>query len=141
MPSKLFAYGTLRQGVAPAEIARAVARLQRVGRGIARGRLFDLGAYPGAVFAGAGAAAEATTWCSEIPGEIYEVPDVAIWGELDGYEGFEPSDPAASLFVRRQIEVRLCEGGEGAICWAYEYNRPVEFALQTEAAIACEQKT
>ena len=65
---------------------------------------------------------------------------MAIWSELDGYEGFEPSDPAASLFVRRQIEVRLSESGESAICWAYEYNRPVEFALQTGAANACEHK-
>jgi gamma-glutamylcyclotransferase (GGCT)/AIG2-like uncharacterized protein YtfP len=141
MLSKLFAYGTLRQGAAPAEIAHAVARLRWVGTGVVRGRLFDLGAYPGAVFAVPGATAEAAALCGEIAGEIYEVPDMAIWRELDGYEGFEASDPAASLFVRRQIEVRPSEGGELAICWAYEYNRPVEFVLQTGAANAFEQKT
>jgi len=139
MPSKLFAYGTLRQGTAPVEIAQAVARLRRVGSGVARGQLFDLGVYPGAVFAGAGVAAAAR--CGEIAGEIYEVPDSRTWGELDGYEGFEPSDPAASLFVRRQIEVRLCESGERAICWAYEYNRPVEFVLEPGTANTREQKT
>jgi hypothetical protein len=37
--------------------------------------------------------------------------------------------------------VRPSEGGELAICWAYEYNRPVEFVLQTGAANAFEQKT
>jgi gamma-glutamylcyclotransferase (GGCT)/AIG2-like uncharacterized protein YtfP len=141
MPSRLFAYGTLRQGVAPAEIAHAVATLRRAGRGVARGRLFDLGAYPGAVFAAAGAVAEATEGCGQIAGEVYEVTDPGIWGELDRYEGFEPSDPAASLFTRRQIEVTLSDGGERAICWAYEYNQPVDFALQPAAENALEQKT
>ena len=135
MSIRLFAYGTLRQGSAPAEIAAAVASLRSVGRGIARGRLYSLGAYPGASFAVRGAAEAAMTdgWI-EIEGEVYEVPDARVWQELDAYEGFEPSDPAASLFLRREIDVRMIDGGEIAVCWAYEYNCPAEIALQHTAS-------
>jgi len=145
MSIRLFAYGTLRQGSAPAEIAETVASLRPVGRGIARGRLYDLGAYPGASFAVRDAAATAgADGCIEIEGEIYEVPDARIWQELDAYEGFEPSDPAASLFVRREIDVRMIDGGEIAVCWAYEYNRPAEISLLHNAPtsrVSLEPKT
>jgi gamma-glutamylcyclotransferase (GGCT)/AIG2-like uncharacterized protein YtfP len=141
MPSRLFAYGTLRQGVAPAEIAHAVARLRRVGTGVTPGRQFDLGEYPGSWFAAPGAAAAAPMEWGEIAGEVYDVRDPEIWAQLDRYEGFEASDPAASLFIRRQIEVTLHDGGVPVICWAYEYNRPVEFALQPAAENASPQKT
>ena len=143
MSIRLFAYGTLRQGSAPAEIAAAVASLRSVGRGIARGRLYSLGAYPGASFeirgataggAAAAVGAERIEGWIEIEGEVYEVPDARVWQELDAYEGFEPSDPAASLFLRREIDVRMIDGGEIAVCWAYEYNRPAEIALQHTAS-------
>ena len=118
MSTRLFAYGTLRQGgSAPAEIAAAVATLRPLGKGVARGQLYDLGAYPGAVFAGD------TLGATDIDGEVYEVPDASTWQQLDAYEGFEPGDLASSLFVRRQIDVRMAEGGGDAVCWAYEYNR------------------
>jgi gamma-glutamylcyclotransferase (GGCT)/AIG2-like uncharacterized protein YtfP len=133
MSLRLFAYGTLRQGSAPAEIAEAVRKLQHLGRGIARGHLYDLGAYPGAIFAVRDAGASGAEGYAEIEGEIYEAPDATIWQALDAYEGFEPGDPAASLFVRREIEVRMIESGENALCWAYEYNRPAQIALQHSA--------
>ena len=49
MSDTLFAYGTLRPGHAPDEIAPAVEKLRRVGEGFVTGVLYDLGNYPGAV--------------------------------------------------------------------------------------------
>ena len=121
MSMRLFAYGTLRAGLAPPEIAEAVARLQPLGKGAARGRLYDLGAYPGAVFALAG-----NETAVDIEGEVYEVPDAGTLRRLDAYEGFEADNPDTSLFIRRQIEVRMVGDGESVGCWAYEYNWPVE---------------
>jgi gamma-glutamylcyclotransferase (GGCT)/AIG2-like uncharacterized protein YtfP len=118
MSIRLFAYGTLRQGHALREIAEAAAQLRPIGKGVARGRLYDLGAYPGAVFASGEDA-------GEIEGEVFEVPDEAVLRALDAYEGFEPDDPAASLFVRIPIEVRMAGRGDSVFCWAYQYNRPV----------------
>jgi gamma-glutamylcyclotransferase (GGCT)/AIG2-like uncharacterized protein YtfP len=116
MATRLFAYGTLRTGKAPAEIAATVSRLNLLGPAIARGQLHDLGEYPGAIFSAS---------AGEIPGEVYEVPDASAWAAIDSYEGFYPEDHAASLFVRREIEVRVASTGETVLCWAYEYNRPL----------------
>jgi len=115
MSTRFFAYGTLRQGQAPEEIALAVARLVPLGRGMARGRRFDLGAYPGAVFSDASG--------DVVEGEMYEVPDDGLWMDLDAYEGFDPNDRVGSLFVRKQVTVRIMESEEEVLCWAYEYNR------------------
>jgi gamma-glutamylcyclotransferase (GGCT)/AIG2-like uncharacterized protein YtfP len=132
MSKGLFVYGTLRQGRFPAEIAAAVGRLRLVGRGVAWGRLYDLGEYPGASFGMPAAETKepdtetaVAAGCTSIEGEVYEVPDARTWRELDAYEGFEPNNPAASLFVRREIEVKM-SSGERVVCWAYEYNRRVE---------------
>jgi gamma-glutamylcyclotransferase (GGCT)/AIG2-like uncharacterized protein YtfP len=113
MTSRFFAYGTLRQGHAPVEIASSVERLSPLGRGVARGRCIDLGAYPGAIFDDTG---------DEIEGEVYDVPNDSIWAELDAYEGFEPENPAASLFIRKLLTVRRIDGTGDVLCWAYEYN-------------------
>ena len=45
----------------------------------------------------------------------------------DEYEGFDPSDPRASLFIRKRRYVQL-EDGRRIFCWVYAYNRPVKLA-------------
>jgi gamma-glutamylcyclotransferase (GGCT)/AIG2-like uncharacterized protein YtfP len=129
MPARLFVYGTLRQGQAPPEIASAVAQLQPLGRGVARGRLYNLGAYPGALFA-------SDPDASTIDGEVYAVPNEGVLQALDNYEGFAPDNPEESLFVRKQIEIRMTSTGETTPCWAYEYNQPVEFRQPVEEPAA-----
>lgn len=115
----LFSYGTLLPGLAPAEIRPTVQRLRRVGKGFVRGQLFDLGEYPGAVLGRSG---------SPIAGQIFELPDdPEVLHRLDEYEGFNPSDPRASLFIRKRRYVRL-EDGRRIFCWVYAYNRPVKSA-------------
>jgi gamma-glutamylcyclotransferase (GGCT)/AIG2-like uncharacterized protein YtfP len=118
MRARLFVYGTLRKGHAPPEIADAVAQLEPLGKGVARGQLYDLGAYPGAVF-------ESGPNAAPIEGEVYAVPDERALRALDTYEGYIPDDPEESLFLRLQIEVRMAATGDTAVCWAYQYNQPI----------------
>jgi len=88
--------------------------MRRIGSGNVRGRLYDLGNYPGAVLNKAG---------SSISGEVFELPDSPdILGKLDEYEGFDPANPQGSLFVRKRRLVSL-NGGKKKWCWIYVYNR------------------
>jgi gamma-glutamylcyclotransferase (GGCT)/AIG2-like uncharacterized protein YtfP len=108
--SKLFVYGTLRQGFEPhTYLRRQSARF--LGQGIITGRLYDLGEYPGAV-------------PSDLPGdELYDLPDPhAHLQVLDEVEEFDPDHPETSLFVRRPAEVRL-KTGEKVEAWVYFLSR------------------
>src|SRR5690348_2126047 len=114
MADYIFFYGTLLPERAPAEISGAVQRLKRVGRGVVKGELFNLGAYPGAKL---DPGARTT-----IKGEVFEIPsDRSLLRELDRYEGFQPSRRANSLFIRKRFPVRLHD--RTLRCWIYEYNR------------------
>lgn len=108
--SKLFVYGTLRQGFEPhIYLRRQSARF--LGQGIITGRLYDLGEYPGAV--------PSDLPGDEIQGELYELPDPdAHLQVLDEVEEFDPDHPETSLFVRRPAEVRL-RTGEKIEAWVY----------------------
>ena len=114
MPEYLFAYGTLQPGLAPSEIASVVEKLRFVGEGWANGALYDLGAYPGAVFA--------ENLLQKIHGIVYELPnDAESLNRLDQYEGPE----------YRRIERQVTPDAGGALtCWVYDYlGRPGEDRL------------
>lgn len=114
MRNYLFAYGTLCPPFAPVEISSAVRRLRPVGPGVMRGKLYDLGEYPGAVLDPKAS--------SSISGELFQLPaDPGILRQLDLYEGFNPQDPQQSLFVR-QLRTATTSGGRRVRCWVYEYN-------------------
>jgi gamma-glutamylcyclotransferase (GGCT)/AIG2-like uncharacterized protein YtfP len=111
----LFSYGTLLPKHAPREIAPTVRKLRRVGQGFVRGRLYDLGDYPGAVLTRSGPL---------IRGLVFELPeDPEVLERLDQYEEFNRSRPKASLFVRKRRVVQL-QDGRKIYCWIYAYNRP-----------------
>jgi gamma-glutamylcyclotransferase (GGCT)/AIG2-like uncharacterized protein YtfP len=111
---RLFVYGTLRVGRAPAGLAGWLAPLARRPATVA-GRLLDLGAYPGAILAPVGAGEPTPA----IVGELVEVPRARL-PELDRYEGYDPADPCRSLFVRERTEALLDDGGRVA-CWVYTW--------------------
>jgi gamma-glutamylcyclotransferase (GGCT)/AIG2-like uncharacterized protein YtfP len=101
----LFAYGTLQPGLAPGEIAPVVEKLRPVSEGFTFGRLYDLGAYPAAIFD------PASAWI--IYGTVHELPeDAMILDRLDAYEGPE--------YVRIEQLVTLAAGGVVS-CWVYDY--------------------
>jgi gamma-glutamylcyclotransferase (GGCT)/AIG2-like uncharacterized protein YtfP len=120
MTHHLFVYGTLSPRHAPPEIAPTVKRLRPVGRASVRGRLYDLGEYPGAVLS--------KNSRSVIRGEVFELPgDQSTLTSLDDYEGFEPAKPRSSLFLRRTWPVTM-DDGTRLRCWVYVYNGDMKSA-------------
>jgi putative glutamine amidotransferase len=114
--SYLFVYGTLRPGHAPAWVAPHVDRCTVVGTGRTRGKLYDLGNYPGAIIDPA---------CADcIRGLVLQIPDEATLKTLDKYEGYKPHDVAGSLFVRTECDVTL-DDGKTIRAAVYVYNRDV----------------
>jgi gamma-glutamylcyclotransferase (GGCT)/AIG2-like uncharacterized protein YtfP len=114
MSEYLFAYGTLRPGCAPVQVATLAAKLRPAGDGWIHGRLYDLGGYPGAV---PDASAE-----RKIFGTVIELPDDPDFlRRLDAYEECDPFAPDTSEYVRVLIEVELAGGGT-VECWFYRYN-------------------
>jgi gamma-glutamylcyclotransferase (GGCT)/AIG2-like uncharacterized protein YtfP len=116
MSDYLFVYGTLLPELAPQAVLNEVRQFIWLGRGVARGRLYDLGAYPGAIL---DAAAE-----TRIVGQVCRLPDnPEVLEALDAYEGYYYADPRPdSLFVRATTRVSLADGRE-LDCWIYIYNR------------------
>jgi gamma-glutamylcyclotransferase (GGCT)/AIG2-like uncharacterized protein YtfP len=109
----LFVYGTLLPEYAPVEISKVVDQLHLVGRGQIRGRLYDLGDYPGAILDNSSAL---------ISGQLFELPDDEnVIASLDWYEGFYPDDLDRSLFIRTKTQAFLLDGRK-IECWTYVYN-------------------
>ena len=101
--SLLFVYGTLRPFSAVA-MARRLRRIARyLGPAATRGRLYDLGSFPGLRAArGRG---------ETVFGDVYRVADSRLFGVLDRYE---------ARFVRERCSVKLA-GGARRSAWTYRY--------------------
>ena len=115
---KLFVYGTLRRGF-PLHPRLGKKSVRYLGKGKIRGRLYDLGEFPGAL--------PSSSPDAEIEGEVYELLDGdKQLRELDVLEEFYPNRPDDSLFVRRLTDVRL-HGGQHVKAWVYFLpKRPVK---------------
>jgi gamma-glutamylcyclotransferase (GGCT)/AIG2-like uncharacterized protein YtfP len=121
MTDRLFVYGTLHPSRAPAGIAPTVALLKPLGPATLRGRLLNLGAYPGLILPGS----------DEIPGELFALPDdpalrARVWAALDAYEDFRPDAPDSSLFTRALTRVTLPDG-DSQTAWVYLFNQSVRY--------------
>ena len=116
MPEYLFLYGTLLPELAPPLLRTSLATLRRLGLGAVPGCLYDLGPYPGAILD--------PNAVTRVRGQVFELPDDrAVLPLLDAYEGFDPGNPARSLYVREKRPITLADGGH-LDCWVYAYNRP-----------------
>ena len=115
MNRKLFVYGTLRRD-AKHELSSLLERHARfVGRGAVRGKLYDLGDYPGLRSEEDG----------RVLGDVYEINEKSwsfIIHRLDEYEGCSPSDPEPHEYRRDIVPVYL-RGGRTLSAWAYVLNR------------------
>ncbi len=101
----LFTYGTLMRGF---RLHRLLAgRAQFLGRGRVKGRIIDLGSYPGALPDPGGT----------LHGEIYRVVDPALWAALDSAEGAQ--------YHRREVIVRS-EDGRDLATGIYWYIGPLD---------------
>ena len=105
-PVLLFTYGTLMRGYT---LHRVLAGAVLVGEGHVRGRLLDLGSYPGLV-EGEG----------QVRGELYRLPGPELMATVDREEGYN--------FERGPITVTLGDGRTSR-AWAYRYRGPRERAV------------
>jgi gamma-glutamylcyclotransferase (GGCT)/AIG2-like uncharacterized protein YtfP len=103
----LFTYGTLMRGYGLHHVLGRQA--QFVGVASARGRLLDLGRYPGVVD-GRG----------RVTGEVYRLRNPQVLPALDRAEGVQ--------FLRGHTLVTLADG-ERARAWIYRYRGPRERAV------------
>jgi gamma-glutamylcyclotransferase (GGCT)/AIG2-like uncharacterized protein YtfP len=110
----LVLYGSLRAGQPSFARLGLGRRLKRLGPVRFRGRMYDLGDYPGVVLApGAGL----------VCAELHRITDPGLLTELDAFELYRPNDPGpydpstgqGSLFVRETIRL----GGVGAQVYLY----------------------
>ena len=108
---KVFVYGTLLKGMSRYEI---LADSHFIGHATTKGVLYDLGAFP-AIRQGN----------SVVYGELYEVSEEKL-GILDGIEGYSPEDEHHSLYVRKEVNVKLLSDGSQEKAFAYFYNRDLE---------------
>lgn len=112
MSEWLFVYGTLRKDTANSMHHMLGRGATFVARARARGRLYDLGEYPGLV------ASDAGTW---VHGDVYELADPrTALARLDDYEGCGPDDAKPHEYERVRCEV-LMETGAREIAWVYVY--------------------
>jgi gamma-glutamylcyclotransferase (GGCT)/AIG2-like uncharacterized protein YtfP len=117
MTNRLFVYGTLLSTARHPMGARLQREARLVGPATMRGRLYDLGSYPGLV--------EADGGDSLVHGEVYALNTPAVtlrW--LDVYEGVLPGRPVYSPYERIVRPVRLASG-ETVDSWLYLYRKSV----------------
>jgi gamma-glutamylcyclotransferase (GGCT)/AIG2-like uncharacterized protein YtfP len=123
MTALVFFYGTLMSGFRRPGRARLDHSLKLVGRGSVPAALFDLGIYPAAIPA----------HDSRVFGEVHEMLDSdAVLSALDEIEGYRPSQPDASLYVRAEMPV-VIDGGRESTAWVYLYNAPLGKAQRIES--------
>jgi gamma-glutamylcyclotransferase (GGCT)/AIG2-like uncharacterized protein YtfP len=109
--SLLFVYGTLRPFVAIPMARWLATAAHYVGPARVRGRLYDLGRYPGMH-----AARGSREW---VVGDVYRVPNPRVLRVLDLYEAGSRVRPQ---FVRTRCVVRTRRAG-GRAAWVYLYRR------------------
>ncbi|HXM04598.1 MAG TPA: gamma-glutamylcyclotransferase family protein [Chthoniobacterales bacterium] len=106
----LAVYGTLRRRSVFQRLPLAVSRLQFLGCGLIRGRLFWQRTYPALI-----------QEHGIVQVELFQIVDANVWDKLDLYEGCDPSNLAASLFIRRQVLL----WNPRVWAWAYFLNRQI----------------
>jgi len=112
----LFVYGTLLD--ADNEFAIFMRKhCNFVKKGKFKGRLYDMGEYPGAI---ADDNAE-----SYVYGSIYLMDNAPeVFDKLDDYEGFGPEQEQPNLFIRQLMNIET--DTKPVLCWVYFYNREVD---------------
>ena len=116
MSEHVFVYGTLMSPFNRPGRQRVTPKLNYAGRGTINAALFDLGIYPAAV----PAHDQSVVW-----GEVYQTNDApSVLSTLDEIEGYRPTEPDRSLYMRTLTDVTL-EDGSVQKAWAYFYNAPL----------------
>jgi gamma-glutamylcyclotransferase (GGCT)/AIG2-like uncharacterized protein YtfP len=114
----LFVYGSLRSGFRSPVYEYISRFFHFIGEAKVKGKLFDMGSYPGGVPANDD---------SYIIGELYKVQDESefSWaiGQLDDYEGVNVESDEVQLYRRELTDVFI--NNEIIPAWIYWYNGDV----------------
>lgn len=105
---RIFLYGTLRRG-ASRDATRFYSGVEFIVTARVRGRLYDLGEYPGLRLDGT------ADW---VVGEVFDVTPGALAG-LDEWEGIPAGATEGGEYRRLRADV-VTEGGGTLPCWVYE---------------------
>jgi gamma-glutamylcyclotransferase (GGCT)/AIG2-like uncharacterized protein YtfP len=119
----LFVYGTLLNGNNSygAYLQQHCTLLQS---GKLRGRLYDIGEYPGAI--------PDTSADQCVHGSIYLIDEPEkILAFIDDYEGFGPNQDQPNLFIRIMVSVETTDAP--IECWVYIYNLPIAGLMLIES--------
>jgi gamma-glutamylcyclotransferase (GGCT)/AIG2-like uncharacterized protein YtfP len=109
--SYLFVYGTLLKSLnLPAHQHYLAKGTTYIGTGTFRGKLYNVGEYPGAV--------HSQNLPDKIYGEIYSFADWSVIMALDAYEG---CDEVPAEFIRTRVPVQL-DNGVCVDAFIYLYN-------------------
>lgn len=111
-PRHLFVYGSLMRASRSPYAQLLKARAQFVSEGWTPGRLYHLGRYPGAVFAG--------DCTRKVHGELFLLRNEAVLRALDAYEGCDEHGSKSGQFYRDVVDVQLARGGR-LRAWAYPF--------------------
>jgi gamma-glutamylcyclotransferase (GGCT)/AIG2-like uncharacterized protein YtfP len=114
--SHLFVYGTLlSEGNEFAAFLMENSILH--GPGKFKGKLYDIGEYPGAIYQPSSE--------YDVHGQVFLMnqPEM-ILRRLDDYEGFGEDQPEPNEFIRTLIEVETNDNPVN--CWAYLYQLPTD---------------
>ncbi|MEO6979433.1 MAG: gamma-glutamylcyclotransferase family protein [Mucilaginibacter sp.] len=91
-----------------------------------KGKLYDIGEYPGAI--------AAINGNNYVHGKIYRLNNAEqVFKQLDYYEGFGPEEAQPNLFTRALLTIEV--GTETVECWVYLYNLPVAGLTLIESGI------
>lgn len=121
----LFVYGTLLRKENPFG-EYLLKQSKHIGLGKFRGRLFDIGEYPGAIYD-----PESNTY---VHGSIVSLDNIEeTFKILDDYEGFGEDQQQPNEFIRKLVEIEC--NYESVNCWVYLYNLPVNELLCIDSGI------
>jgi gamma-glutamylcyclotransferase (GGCT)/AIG2-like uncharacterized protein YtfP len=121
----LFVYGTLRAGSNTPLAQRLAREASYAGVAHFRGRLYDLGRYPGAVpssFVG-----------DRVVGDLYRLRRPALLRRLDGYEGCIGETGRGQEYRRVLMPVVLVGTATTVEAWVYLYQRPAACRRRIES--------
>jgi gamma-glutamylcyclotransferase (GGCT)/AIG2-like uncharacterized protein YtfP len=117
MTYPIFVYGTLLRNIPGTKFHLLAPYARFLGSARIRGRLYDLGEYPGVV-----PAIGEAHW---VQGEVYAIDGSAdVWEQLDAYEGCGSMDPIPHEFERAATEA-VMNDGTCLTVWMYVYLRSV----------------
>lgn len=118
MTQRIFVYGTLRKDSRNSMFHLLARHAQFLGHARIRGRLYDLGEYPGVLLA-----ANQNRW---VHGEVYCLNSAdEVLTRLDEYEGCGPEDPKPHE-IERVMGDALLDDGRTTRVWIYVYRGTLE---------------